>query len=120
MRLMVNRRQAVVLTLGLLAIVMLGLFPPWLGTVEELVLRDAGSRDASWKTTSGYIGCHFVLLGPGEHLVVRKSRLYELERIDAARLLIHWVAVAAITAALVTALRDRKRATRTLPGGDRR
>ena len=77
-----------VLKWGLIAVALLGLFPPWLYTVER-----SGTRDSSGAHSTTDAGYHFILTPPA----ARQQRDEHGVRLDVARLIIEWVCVAALT-----------------------
>ena len=84
-----NEKQLIVMWVGIIIIVLMGLFPPWL-----TVFADA-SRIS--------LGYGFILIPP-----LPNAYRYQFASIDFTRLLTQWTIVAAITAGLIITFKDKK------------
>jgi len=92
-----NKKQLTVLWIGIAAIVLMGIFPPW--QVME------GGR--------GAFGYCFILRPPGSSQSTSIARFWRwrvcLGRLDTSCLFIQWAMVAMITGGLIITLKDKKR-----------
>jgi hypothetical protein len=78
-----NTKQKVILWIGIIAFVLMGIFPPWMITGNEQVCLS--------------MGYSFILNPPNK-----------VCRMDASHLCIQWVMVAVITAGLVITFKDKR------------
>jgi hypothetical protein len=104
-----NVAQRVVIVLGLLAIALMSLFPPWMGKAYVI-----GTYPSGYHPVFARVWAY----GPvrPEH----PRRDWVTHRVDTSRLLAQWVFAAGLSAAVVVALGSRKRrATELTEGGSR-
>ncbi len=80
-----NKKQLISLWIGIIAIVLMGLYPPWMMTGGGSILG------------FGKWGYSFIMNPP-----------HEACRIDTSRLGVQWAMVAAVTGGLVVAFTDKK------------
>lgn len=83
-----NKKQIIVLWIGIAVIVIMGIFPPWIVGQTILSPKDGGYR--------------FVL----SHPEVRSLDCYSL---NTSRLLVQWIMVVAITGGLLVTLKEKKK-----------
>jgi len=95
-----NAKQRIVVLLAMLVITVLGLFPPWL---ERADIPYKIHFDKA-------LGYRFISSPPGSTLIGQPGLSYLKDattiRVDFSRLLIEWIIVVAITAALLLVLRS--------------
>jgi len=115
----VNSKQRTILVLGLIFVVLMGLYPPWRVAVERKVAVEPGDAVYVYEVRAGY----GYLFSP--ELRVLGMVLYGSRRIDISLLVTQWIVACAITGVLFVGLSDAvfgsmKRLWRALNEEDRR
>ncbi len=98
-----NRKQIIVLWIGIAAIVIMGIFPPWILNAEGASLMIQTQREISELSNQNFHTYHFILSGP------RVKNVSFLLRVDLPKLSVQWITVAAITGGLLVTFRDKKK-----------
>ena len=83
-----NRKQVICLWIGIIVIVLLGLYPPWMIIIESQVRGDSG------------------FIGKGRHFMLHQYN--KQWQIDTSRLGVQWIIVAVITGGLVVTFSGKK------------
>jgi hypothetical protein len=114
-----NLAQRVVILIGLLAIAALALFPPWYAAYQGAVAEEREGDWAPANISSGYLSMgHRPLTappapGPIEIKLGAPERGWQASvtasGVDMRRLLLEWIAVAAITGGLAVILGSRRK-----------
>ncbi len=86
-----SQKQKIVLWTGIIVIVAMGIFPPWLYTQARYV---------EVQTNAGH---HFLLNPP-----LPQDRVGYGIRLDTSRLFVQWVIVAVVTVGLIISFQDKK------------
>ena len=101
-----NNIQKIILWIGIAAIVVMGLFPPWtlqLTSTSILTLSYDQQRWLAGQKSSAY---KFLLTPPQ---LTRAAKISVPFQIDVPKLGIQWAAVAVITGGLFVTLKDKKK-----------
>jgi len=94
-----NKKQLISLWIGIIAIVLMGLFPPWM---------IGYSNKGLYCTTGTY---HYILDPLGILDDLEENQIPQMEiarRIDLHQLVVQWVIVSAITGGLIVTFKDKK------------
>lgn len=98
-----NKKQIIVLWIGIIVIVLMGLFPPWTLNGEAASVFLVSLRDSTSIRQYDFPMYRFILTPP------KTLNVAFLLRIDFNRLLLQWIMVAVITAGFVVSFKEKSR-----------
>jgi len=105
-----NRKQKTFLWIGIIAFVLMGLFPPWTLQFTSTSILTLSLDEKQWLAGQKSSTYKYLLTPP--QLAYRTSALYRKIgvpfQIDVPKLGVQWAMVAVITGGLVLSLKDRK------------
>jgi len=105
-----NGKQKMILWVGIIVVVLMGLFPPTVGSYTPVTLNNTNGYYFKLRPSYGFLLSSLSAKPTGElHPVgtsfVRGSGRKWISVIDFQRLLIHWFIVSAITAGAIVSIR---------------
>lgn len=106
-----NGKQKIALLVGILALALAGLFPPWYSTVHrtELERERARERYPGVKTINNQEGHRYLFRPPQTEIMdwyYGRPVATKEYRLDTSRLYVIWLMIAGVTAGIVLFLKD--------------